>query len=249
MKKKGEAKPQIISLATESGVFYDFRMDKRAETISEVLKDFSNTLVVDGISIYPAVRQIHHDGHNNGTRKGPPFTIANCWTHARRNFIKAEADFPVAGEMVELIGKLYRIVRAAEEQKLPDRERDYWVDGALAIIRNWLLTTRPTPGSSLEQAIRYMDKYWKGLTVFRDKREVWLDNNATERALRAPILGRKNHYGSKSLRGMKAAAIFYSLIETCELIGVNPKAYLSQALRRLKKDPSKVYLPHEMLEA
>ena len=151
--------------------------------------------------------------------------------------------------MVPLVGKLYRIVHVAEEHKLPDRERNYWVDGALAIIRNWLLTTRPTSGTSLEQAIRYMDKYGKGLTVFREKREVWLDNNATERALRGPILGRKNHYGSKSIQGMKAAAIFYSLIETCELIGVNPKAYLSEALRRLKKDRKKVFLPHEMLEA
>ena len=248
LKKKGEAKPQIIGLTTLDGVYYDFRMDKRAETISEVLGDFAGTLIVDGISIYPAVRQLHHDGYINGTRDGPPFQIANCWAHARRYFIKAEADFVEAGEMIDLIAKLYQIVKIAEEQQLADQDRIYWVDGALATIRSWLLTTRPTAGTSLDQAIGYMDKYWKGLTVFRDHREVWLDNNATERALRAPILGRKNHYGSKSLRGMKAAAILYSLIETCELIGVNPKVYLSQALRRLSEKPGAVFLPHELLE-
>lgn len=246
--KKGKAKPQIIGLTTLDGVYYDFRMDKRAETVSEVLGDFAGMLVVDGISIYPAVRQRHHDGHINGTRDGPAFQIANCWVHARRNFIKAEVDFVEASEMLDMIARLYQIVGAAEEAGLPDDERNYWVDGALAAIKEWLVTTRPLPGSSLEQAIGYMDKHWKGLTVFRDRREVWLDNNATERALRAPILGRKNHYGSKSKRGMKAAAILYSLIETCELIGVGPKDYLSHALRTLSRKPGRAFLPHEMLD-
>ncbi len=245
--RKGEAKPQIIALTTLVGIYYDFRMNKRAETISKVLQDFSGNLVVDAISIYPAVRKMHHDGYNNGTRSVPAFTISNCWVHGRRNFIKAEVDFAEAGEMIEFIGKLYKIVEVAEREKVPNQERTFWVDGALAVIRNWLLTTRPTPGTSLEKAIQYMNNHWKALTVFRDRREVWLDNNATERALRGPILGRKNHYGSKSSRGMKAAAIFYSLVETCLLLGVNPKTYLSTALRKLKRNPGTVFLPHEML--
>ena len=123
--------------------------------------------MVDGISIYPAVWQMHYDGHKNGTRAGPPFTIANCWAHARRNFIKAEVDFPVAGEMVALVGKLYRIVQVAEEQKLPDRERNYWVDGALAIIRNWLLTTRPE-GLPLAGAAPTQKRPEKGLSPPRN---------------------------------------------------------------------------------
>ncbi len=60
--------------------------------------------------------------------------------------------------------------------------------------------------------------------------EVWLDINVSERALRASILRRKKHYGSKSKRGMKAAAVFYSLVETCQLIAVNPRVYLREAL-------------------
>jgi len=30
---------------------------------------------------------------------------------------------------------------------------------------------------------------------------VWLDNNPTERGLRGPVVGRRNHFGSKSARG------------------------------------------------
>jgi transposase len=31
-----------------------------------------------------------------------------------------------------------------------------------------------------------------------------------------PVLGRKNHYGSRSQRGTEVAALFYSLIESAK---------------------------------
>ena len=39
-------------------------------------------------------------------------------------------------------------------------------------------------------------------------------------------LGRKNHYGSRSQRGTEVAAVFYSLIESAKLVGVEPAEYL-----------------------
>jgi hypothetical protein len=38
---------------------------------------------------------------------------------------------------------------------------------------------------------------WERLTAFIDNPIVWLDNNATERALRDTVAGRRNHFGSK----------------------------------------------------
>jgi hypothetical protein len=35
---------------------------------------------------------------------------------------------------------------------------------------------------------------------------------ATERGIRGPVVGRKNHYGSKSRRGTEVASLFYSLL-------------------------------------
>jgi len=57
-----------------------------------------------------------------------------------------------------------------------------------------------------------------------------IDNNATERALRGVVVGRKNHYGSRSRRGTEVAALFYSLVETAKLTGDEPKAYLRRAV-------------------
>jgi hypothetical protein len=56
------------------------------------------------------------------------------------------------------------------------------------------------PRSALGRAIEYVLKYWDGLIVFLDDPQVPLDNNAVERALRGPVIGRKNHHGSKSKR-------------------------------------------------
>jgi hypothetical protein len=49
-----------------------------------------------------------------------------------------------------------------------------------------------------------------------------LDTNGVERALRGVVVGRKNHYGSRSERGTRVAALFYSLIESAKLCGVEP---------------------------
>ena len=43
------------------------------------------------------------------------------------------------------------------------------------------------------------------------------------------MVGRKNHYGSKSRRGTEVAAVFYTLLETAKLAGVDPAEYLREA--------------------
>jgi transposase len=63
------------------------------------------------------------------------------------------------------------------------------------------------------------------------------------------VLGRKNHYGSRSERGTRVAALFYSLIETAKLCGVEPRDYLLQAAKVAIEAPGTVLLPHDLLPA
>ncbi|WP_317987262.1 IS66 family transposase [Stigmatella hybrida] len=70
-----------------------------------------------------------------------------------------------------------------------------------------------------------------------------LDNNHVERQLRDMVLGRKNHYGSKSQRGTEVAALFYSLIETARLRGEEPGRYLRRAALAAIESPGTVTLP------
>lgn len=59
------------------------------------------------------------------------------------------------------------------------------------------------------------------------------------------VLGRKNHYGSRSVRGTEVAAIFYSLIESAKLAGVGPHTYLKAAISAALRG-GEIPLPHEM---
>src|SRR5439155_425036 len=88
------------------------------------------------------------------------------------------------------------------------------------------------PQSRLGKALAYTTELWPGLVAFLDHAAIPVDNNATERALRGIALGRKNHYGSRSERGTRVAALCYTLLESAKLAGVEPAAYLAEATRR-----------------
>ena len=98
----------------------------------------------------------------------------------------------------------------------------HW-DGT-GLIREWALTQRGLPRSDFGKAVRYMLERWAKLTLFVENPLVYPDNNAAERALRGPVVGRKNHYGSRSKRGTEVAALFYTLCETAKLRNVEPRA-------------------------
>lgn len=119
--------------------------------------------------------------------------------------------------------------------------------GIVGEIRDWAFAVRALPESSLGKAVNYMLGLWPGLTRFLDDPRIPIDNNHTERGLRGMVLGRKNHYGSRSQRGTEVAALFYSLIESAKLCGVDPKAYLLTAARAALADRSAVTLPHALL--
>jgi transposase len=65
--------------------------------------------------------------------------------------------------------------------------------------------------------------------------------------LSAPVVGRKDHYGSRSFRGTQVAALFYTLCETAKLAGVDPHAYLLRALYTAIAQPGAVTLPSDLL--
>jgi hypothetical protein len=59
------------------------------------------------------------------------------------------------------------------------------------------------------------------------------------------VLGRKNHYGSRSERGTEVAAPFYRLIESAKLAGVEPDGYPRAAARDAIRG-ERIARPHEL---
>ena len=58
-----------------------------------------------------------------------------------------------------------------------------------------------------------------------------MDNNAAERALRNPVVGRKNYYGSGCVWSAHLAAMMFSVLQTVLLWGLNPHHWLSAFLQ------------------
>jgi len=227
------------SLSCPEAVYYEIAPSRGASEITKLLGDYQGVVMCDGYASYPAFAK---------ERDGPGrLVLANCWSHARRKFVQAQSSYPVAEEMVDLIGRLYAIEKDAggDPEALAELRR---LESAPLIdeIQAWLLTQRALPKSSLGKAIAYTSKLWSGLTVFLRDARVPLDNNATERSIRGLALGRKNHYGSKSKRGTEVAALFYSLIESAKLVGVDGRAYLEEAARRAITTPGTVTLPRDL---
>ncbi len=71
-------------------------------------------------------------------------------------------------------------------------------------------------------------------------------HGSVERALRGVAVGRKNHYGSRSERGTRVAALFYPLIESGKLAGVEPRDYPGEASRRAIRSPGAVTLARDL---
>lgn len=182
------------------------------------------------------------------------FQLAACWAHVRRRFVDAQPHFPGPCEKaLDLIGALYDVEREAPglgEAEVAHRLALRQERSAKVVeeLKEWSFEQRTTtlPQSSLGTAISYMLELWLALTLFLKDGRIPLDNNAAERGLRGLVVGRKNHYGSRSRRGIEVASVFYSLIETCKLVGVEPKAYLRSAALSKLRDGVDYLLPHEV---
>jgi transposase len=70
------------------------------------------------------------------------------------------------------------------------------------------------------------DREWDGLARHREFPELALDNNTSERALRGPVVGRKNYYGSGSVVSAELASRVWTITATAERAGLNPLTYL-----------------------
>ncbi len=224
------------------------RSTKAAE---QVLSGFKGVVMTDGYAAYQSL-----------AREGPDITLAHCWAHVRRKFVEAEDAYPELSEYaVDLIGKLFQVERDVpkltigmpkDEVKaalaLGKKLRDERSRPAIKQLLEWALEHRGTvlPKSKMGRAINYMLNLWDGLTRFLDDPRVPLDNNGAERALRGVVVGRKNHYGSRSKRGTEVAALFYTLFETAKLSGVNPQAFVLKAAKRAIREPGTVTLPADL---
>jgi transposase len=245
--KTGTGKCWVWSACSADAVVYRIDASRSAAAAAEILRDYSGTIVCDG---YGAYTKLAKDRRQDPL--GPPApTLAHCWAHVRRKFVEAEPHYLRARLAVDMIGELYAVEAEAREKGITGEAllllRCEKSKPVVEKLRAWMLAERALPSSGLGIAIGYADGIWPGLVRFLDDPLIPLDNNHTERGMRGVAIGRKNHYGSRSERGLEVAALMYTLMESAKLAGVDPAAYLREATLRAIANPGTVTLPNAML--
>ena len=187
--------------------------------------------------------------------KEVPITFAFCHAHVRRKFFeladiqknardrkrKGKPISPIALEAVKRYDELFEIERqinglSAEERLAVRQEKS---KPLFDDMREWLTKERATLSRSSEviEPIDYMLKRWESFALFLEDGRVCLTNNAAERALRSVALGRRNWTFAGSQRGADRAAVMLTVITTCRLNDVDPKAWLADVLARIADYP------------
>ena len=89
------------------------------------------------------------------------------------------------------------------------------------------------PQSGFGKAIRYALGQWESVVVYVGDGRVEIDNNPCERAIRPTAVGKKNWLFFGEAKAGERSAIVYTIIESCRRRGIDPYAYLRDALTRL----------------
>jgi len=246
MLSKGGKLWWVWCIGRHDAVYYQIEPTRGHQVVVEMLDGFRGVLMVDDYVAYQTAKKLL-----------PGMVIVLCWSHVRRGLIEALDAYPECQHAIDIVGELFAIerelpdwqvikdprLRAAALAKIAEVRRNTSKPFTDALLK-WAGEQRGLPGSKLRQAIAYMTSNWAGLTHFLTEPRAPLCNNAAERAMRGPVVGRKNHYGSKSQRGTEVAALFYSLVESAKLAGVDPVKYMRAAAEAAIRD-GRALLPHE----
>jgi len=234
--------------APPAAVFY-YSRDRRGEHPSGHLQSWSGVLQADAYSGFSELYA--------ADRKPEPVLEASCWAHSRRKVFeladietaalkKARGEtpkpvYPLALEALRRIDLLFAIEREINGLPAAERVAVRQVKSAplIAELEAWMIQTRDklSRGHDLAKALNYMLRRWPSFTRFLSDGRICLTNNAAERALRGVALGRKAWLFCGSDRGGQRAAILYSLIVTAKMNGVDPQAWLADALARSAEHP------------
>jgi transposase len=209
---------------------FDFTESRGRDGPAGFLKDFHGHAVVDAYGVHEGVYLGKHD----------QIFAACCNCHARRKFVEAKPNDPVAAaRALAMYRGLYDIEDRAKQCSAEERLELRQSESAPLMnqFHDWLIEkssdSRVLPKSSLGKAVRYSLNQWEELTVFLGDGAIPIDNNQTENELRSLTIGRQNWLFVGSSRGGEVAAAMYSLVSSAARHHLDVWAYVDDCLRKL----------------
>lgn len=239
--QKGKSKTWWVWVrCVDDAVHYTIAPSRGQAVCDEILAGFEGTCIADGYATYEVA-----------AAACSRIILAHCWCHARRDVLPFEAD-PRGARILRVIQRMYRLEAMAKAKGLSPPELLAWrqrkTRPLLEAFFRWLNTLEIPSTYELHKAVQYIIKRKDSLCRFLDNPLLSPDNNATERVIRGVVVGRKNHYGSRSERGTRVAALFYSLLDSAALAGISPHDYLEVAVNAALAG-EQILLPHELAAA
>jgi len=217
-------------------VVFPFSDSRSGGFIKKALGEFCGVLLTDG---YPAYEK--YAAQVNGV------VHAQCWSHTRRHFLKAEDIEPeLTAKALEQIRRLYeeegeisaRQFDANKRLELRGKHCKSIVDEFFEWVKATLEQHALLPSNPFTEAANYALAREEALRVFLEYPDVPIDTNHLEREIRPIALGRKNWMFCWTEVGAECVGIVQSLIATCRLQEVDPYTYLVDVLQRVDDHPA-----------
>jgi transposase len=214
-------------------ILFDYDASRGSHVAERLLDGASGYVQSDGYAVY------------DGVTARLQLTHVGCFAHARRRFFEAIQALPkpqqkhdtAAHQIVRRIDALYAIERELKslspESRLLERQRKAvpLLDALHEFARS--LEQQTLPSGKLGEALAYLLKQWSKLVRYVEDGRLAIDTNLAENAIRPFALGRRNWLFADTVKGAKASAALYGIIETAKANGLEPYAYLRQLLEQL----------------
>ena len=216
-------------------VVFTYSRSRGHKHLVGTLGEFQGTILSDG-----------HSAYRRYAESVPGIVHAQCWTHTRREFVKAEKAEPDAvAEALELIGVLYRIEAHIREKRHDDKAtlacRAERAKPAVDTFFAWCDTQCQrldlVPSNPLSKALKYALKRQDALRLYLSDPQLQIDTNHLERTLRVIPMGRKSWLFNWTEIGAERVGFIQSLLTTCRLHDIHPTIYLIDVLQRISEHP------------
>lgn len=213
-------------------ILYNYDPHRTKEVAKNLFSDFEGTLQVDGFASYDCLEE------------RPKLIRLGCNMHGRRKFFEAKTcgsqkGHSLAEQALKYYAQIYKVEALAREKELNfDQRYELRQRSAVPIwdeFKNWAeQKARGTPlKSKIGQAFGYFLREYEYLTGYLRDGKYEPDNGYVERAIKYFAMGRKAWLFAGSETGAEASELFYSIIITARLNGVNPYRLLVRLFKEI----------------
>jgi transposase len=227
----------LWNFSNEKSCFFECHNTRSGDVSTAVLEQSRcEFLLTDVYSGYG--KSIRLTNKKRAEKGLPSIKEVYCNAHARRQFkerdsknICEDADF-----MVRKYAEIYKLNKEAKgslpEVTMKKRTEMRPIFEKMKAEAKQKINSYSSK-SQMYKAYNYFLKNYAGLTRFLDHHFIPIDNNQSERIVRSPVIGRKTWYGNHSKKAAESSAIHFTIVESCKLVGINPREFYKDAVQRI----------------